>query len=186
MKTRFSISSLIGGNAFQRVLAFAALFLLFGFFSIGSVFPKFLSPYFFSGDNFVGILLATAVNGVLALGATFVIITGGIDLSVGTVMTFSAVCTALLIGDDPHDIYCHAPAGDRGRAGRSAGRCGVRLVQRPDDCQNEDPALHCHPGHDVYHQGSQPGAFQFETDLLQRSPQFPHDDHGHGIQPAIN
>lgn len=48
-------------------------------------------------DNVIGILLATTVNGVLALGATFVIITGGIDLSVGTVMTLSAVIAAVLI-----------------------------------------------------------------------------------------
>ena len=45
----------------------------------------------------IGILLATAVNGVLALGVTFVIITAGIDLSVGTVMTFSAVMTGVFI-----------------------------------------------------------------------------------------
>ena len=45
----------------------------------------------------VGILLATSVNGVLALGVTFVIITGGIDLSVGTVMTLSAVMTGVFI-----------------------------------------------------------------------------------------
>jgi ribose transport system permease protein len=55
------------------------------------------SPYFLTLDNAVGILLATTVNGVLALGATFVIITAGIDLSVGTVMTLSAVMTGVLI-----------------------------------------------------------------------------------------
>ena len=55
------------------------------------------SPYFLTGENIGGIFLATAVNGVLALGATFVIITAGIDLSVGTVMTFSAVMTAVFI-----------------------------------------------------------------------------------------
>ena len=38
----------------------------------------------------MGIMLATAVKAVLALGVTFVIITAGIDLSVGTVMTLSA------------------------------------------------------------------------------------------------
>ena len=101
MFKNFSLKQpLVGANAFQRVLAFAALFLLFTAFSMGSFFPKMLSPYFFTPDNIVGILLATSVNGVLALGSTFVIITGGIDLSVGTVMTFSAVFTALLIGDD--------------------------------------------------------------------------------------
>jgi ribose transport system permease protein len=74
----------------QRVMAFGALILLFIVFSIAS-------PFFRTFDNFVGILLATAVNGVLALGVTFVIITGGIDLSVGTVMTFSAVMTGVFI-----------------------------------------------------------------------------------------
>ena len=52
------------------------------------------SPFFLKPDNIGGIFLATAVNGILALGVTFVIINGGIDLSVGTVMTFSAVMTA--------------------------------------------------------------------------------------------
>jgi len=74
----------------QRVMAFGALILLFIVFSVAS-------PFFRTFENFVGILLATAVNGVLALGVTFVIITGGIDLSVGTVMTFSAVMTGVFI-----------------------------------------------------------------------------------------
>jgi ribose transport system permease protein len=66
------------------------LIVLFVVFSVAS-------PNFFQFNNIVGILLATAVNGVLALGVTFVIITGGIDLSVGTVMTFSAVMTGVFI-----------------------------------------------------------------------------------------
>jgi len=55
------------------------------------------SPNFLQFDNVVGILLATSVNGVLALGVTFVIITGGIDLSVGTVMTLASVMTGVFI-----------------------------------------------------------------------------------------
>lgn len=81
---------LFRSDAMQRVMAFSALIVLFVGFSIAS-------PYFRTFENFVGILLATAVNGVLALGVTFVIITAGIDLSVGTVMTFSAVMTAVFI-----------------------------------------------------------------------------------------
>ena len=65
----------------QRLLAFGGLIILFIVFSLAS-------PFFLTSDNIGGILLATAVNGVLALGVTFVIINGGIDLSVGTVMTF--------------------------------------------------------------------------------------------------
>lgn len=74
----------------QKALAFGALIVLFIGFSLAS-------PNFFQFDNIIGILLATAVNGVLALGVTFVIITGGIDLSVGTVMTFSAVMTGVFV-----------------------------------------------------------------------------------------
>src|SRR5213594_1756902 len=82
--------SFVRSDAIQRVLAFGALIALFVVFSLAS-------PNFLQFDNMVGILLATSVNGVLALGVTFVIITGGIDLSVGTVMTLSAVMTAIFI-----------------------------------------------------------------------------------------
>src|SRR6266496_2540062 len=82
--------SIFRSDAMQRLLAFGALIVLVIVFSIAS-------PYFFQFDNLVGILLATAVNGVLALGVTFVIITGGIDLSIGTVMALSAVMTGVLI-----------------------------------------------------------------------------------------
>lgn len=82
--------SLLPSDAMQRILAFGALIVIFIGFSIAS-------PYFRTFDNFVGILLATTVIGVLALGATFVIISGGIDLSVGTTMTFSAVMTGVFI-----------------------------------------------------------------------------------------
>ena len=81
---------LIPANAVQRVLAFGALIVLFIVFSLAS-------PNFLQFDNVVGILLATAVNGVLALGVTFIIITGGIDLSVGTVMTLAAVMTGVVV-----------------------------------------------------------------------------------------
>src|SRR3990172_12224539 len=82
--------SLFRSDAIQRVLAFGALIVIVIFFSLAS-------PNFLQFDNFVGILLATAVVGVLALGTTFVIISGGIDLSIGTVMTLSAVITGVLI-----------------------------------------------------------------------------------------
>src|SRR5690606_37938615 len=47
--------------------------------------------------NAMNILQATSVIGVLAVSATIVIITGGIDLSVGTAMTFSAVTAGMLL-----------------------------------------------------------------------------------------
>jgi ribose transport system permease protein len=84
------VGSFLNSDAAQKVLRFAGLIALVIVFTLAS-------PNFFTFDNIVGILLATAVNGVLALGVTFVIITAGIDLSVGTVMTFSAVMTGVFI-----------------------------------------------------------------------------------------
>lgn len=77
-------------GATQKLLAFASLILLVVFFSLSS-------ENFFRFDNIIGIMLSTAVIGVLALGSTFVIITGGIDLAVGTVMTFASVMTGVII-----------------------------------------------------------------------------------------
>jgi ribose transport system permease protein len=82
--------ALIRGDAIQRLLAFAALIVLIVFFSLSS-------PNFFQLNNIVGILIATSVVGILAFGQTFVIVSGGIDLSVGTVMTLASVMTAVAI-----------------------------------------------------------------------------------------
>ncbi len=74
----------------QQMLAFGTLIVLMIFFSI-------TSPNFFTESNITSILLATAVIGILAVGTTLVIITGGIDLSIGTGMALSAVVTGLLL-----------------------------------------------------------------------------------------
>ena len=74
----------------QKMLAFASLIVLMVFFSIAS-------PQFLQADNLVSILQSTAVNGVLAIACTFVIITSGIDLSVGTLMTFCAVMAGVVL-----------------------------------------------------------------------------------------
>src|SRR6185295_17206800 len=74
----------------QKLLAFASLLVLMVFFSVAS-------PNFLQADNMVSILQSTAVNGVLAIACTFVIITGGIDLSVGTLMTFCAVMAGVVL-----------------------------------------------------------------------------------------
>ncbi|MDQ0062310.1 ABC transporter permease [Paenibacillus harenae] len=85
VKSKFAVQS-----GLQQLLAFGSLILLIIFFSIAS-------SNFFQFSNLVGILLSTAVIGVLALGSTFVIVTGGIDLSVGTVMTLCSVMTGVFI-----------------------------------------------------------------------------------------
>jgi ribose/xylose/arabinose/galactoside ABC-type transport system permease subunit len=88
-----SVASLLNAGALQTLLAFAALLLMVLFFS----FTPWGAPYFFTFSNFTNILVATAVAGVLGLGETFVIVTGGIDLSVGTNMTLAGVMTGVVM-----------------------------------------------------------------------------------------
>ncbi len=71
----------------QKLLAPAALVILYVFFSI-------FGNNFFSLDMVKNILESSYYIGFMAFGVTFIIITGGIDLSLGTVM----MCSALLGG----------------------------------------------------------------------------------------
>jgi len=74
----------------QQLLAAASLIAILAFFS-------FASPYFFTPSNLIGILMAATVTGILALGTTFVIVSGGIDLSIGTGMTLCGVMAGVFL-----------------------------------------------------------------------------------------
>ena len=68
----------------QKLLAPAALVILYVFFSI-------FGRNFFGYEGLKQILQSSYYIGFMAFGVTFVIITGGIDLSIGTVMMCSAI-----------------------------------------------------------------------------------------------
>lgn len=67
------------------------------FLVVLAVIFTFNTPFFFSLSNFGTLLTASAVIGLLALGATFVIASGGIDLSSGAVLALTSCVCALLI-----------------------------------------------------------------------------------------
>ncbi|RPH24190.1 ABC transporter permease [Buttiauxella warmboldiae] len=58
---------------------------------------SFLSPVFFTLPNLLNILQQSSINAIIALGMTLVIISGGIDLSVGPAAALSAVLGATLM-----------------------------------------------------------------------------------------
>ncbi|MBD2094901.1 ribose ABC transporter permease [Trichocoleus sp. FACHB-591] len=62
---------------------------------IGILFT-FLTPTFLTPGNLVNIIRQASINIVLATGMTFVILTGGIDLSVGSILGVSAVVAVLV------------------------------------------------------------------------------------------
>ncbi|GAA0178794.1 ribose ABC transporter permease [Clostridium sediminicola] len=57
-----------------------------------------VSPRFLTTSNMMNVLTQVSVNAVLAIGMTFVILSGGIDLSVGSILAISGAVAATIIG----------------------------------------------------------------------------------------
>jgi len=70
------------------LLAKQGILIAFVAFMIGFTIanPKFLTP-----DNVLSVVRSSAILGVMALGVTFVVISGNLDLSVGSMMSFSTI-----------------------------------------------------------------------------------------------
>lgn len=64
-----------------------------------------LANNFFTGNNLYNLLRQTSINGIVAIGMTFVIISAGIDLSVGAVVGFSGIVAALLMAEGGWGIF---------------------------------------------------------------------------------
>jgi erythritol transport system permease protein len=73
-----------------RLRTFVALFLVLAFFSV-------MAPNFLTTANAVIVSKHVALNAFLAIGMTFVIITGGIDLSVGSIVGLCAMVAGWLV-----------------------------------------------------------------------------------------
>ncbi|GAB1483030.1 ABC transporter permease [Treponema sp.] len=73
---------------YGSLLALAALFLL------ASIIGR---PYFLQIENLINVMRQASYTGIIALGMTFVIISGGIDLSVGSMAAFVASCGVLFM-----------------------------------------------------------------------------------------
>lgn len=86
-KNSFSNNAVVKAIGTQRIIAILALVAMFSFFCLAS-------PAFRQYSTFVSILDASYYIGFMAIGVTFAIITGGIDLSIGTVL----VCSSLISG----------------------------------------------------------------------------------------
>jgi len=90
-----------------------------------------MSPNFFTVNNLLNILQQTSVNAIMAVGMTLVILTSGIDLSVGSLLALTGAVAASLVGMEVNalvavagalalGVYCHA-GDDAAAARRDAG-----------------------------------------------------------------
>ena len=80
------------GKLLVNLRAFIALFMLIGFFAV--INDSFLAP-----GNLVILTKQVAINAILGIGMTFVILTGGIDLSVGSIVGLAGMVAGALINE---------------------------------------------------------------------------------------
>lgn len=97
--SQVAIEDVVGVRAnspLQKLTGSQAFWVTVAVIIIGIV-MSFVSPVFASGDNLFNVTRNFAFIGIIALGMTAVIITAGIDLSVGSVMGISGIITALVL-----------------------------------------------------------------------------------------
>ncbi len=88
---RFSLKEIrkkVGENNFQIMSILSGLIILMLYFSLNS-------KYFFTSNNLLTIALQTSMIAIIALGQTFVLITAGIDLSIGSNIAIAGVISAM-------------------------------------------------------------------------------------------
>ena len=121
-----------------------------GYAGLNPAFPRpFRWPTFLMTGNLLNVANQIVVIAVIAVGMTMVIVTGGIDLSVGSLVAISSVIAGVLIRDVAHGDCC--------RAGRSGGLLadGDRVLQRRSALFRRDghafprPAVHRDAGNDA-------------------------------------
>ena len=95
---------------------------------------SFASPYFFTLRNIFNVLQGMSTIGIMAVGMTMVLIAGGLDLSVGSVLAVGAVLTARLM------TYSGAQSVAVGRGGLAAG-VAIGRERRALDAR-EDRSFH--------------------------------------------
>lgn len=75
---------MLEGRAFFALIAIIVVF-------------SFLSPYYFTLDNFRTMATHVAIFGILAVGMLLVILNGGIDLSVGSTLALAGIVAGFLM-----------------------------------------------------------------------------------------
>ncbi len=65
----------------------------------------YINPAFFEPNNFLGFLERAAPLMILTAGQVYVLVSGGFDLSVGSIVTYSVISAAILANNDPGSTW---------------------------------------------------------------------------------
>jgi len=96
----FDKPNTIGNNSYDYIRKFGML----AAFLLICLLLSLATPNFFSLQNMTIVLRQVSINGILAIGVTFVIITGGIDLSLGSVVALAGVVAALFAHPEEYPL----------------------------------------------------------------------------------
>ena len=94
----------------NKVIDFVSKYALYCILFVLIVYFSLRAPFFLSGDNIINIIRQTAIIGICAVGMTFIILTGGIDLSTGSVLGVSAAIAARLMVAGFHPVLASTAA----------------------------------------------------------------------------
>ena len=114
---------------------YAIMFVLLGLVVLFSL----VSPYFLTVRNLTNIVIQTTYFIIVGVGLSFVMIGGGIDLSVGYQMSLVGIVTAMLM------VVYHLPVWLAVVGWTPVGHF-LGVDQRPDRDQDQDLSPDCHPG----------------------------------------
>ena len=96
------VSHHINARTLPLIVTSLLFVMLFGFGSVAY-------PSFFSAQVFINLLIDNAFLCVVAIGMTFVILSGGIDLSVGSIVALTTMVTASLVEYQHWSIWSVIP-----------------------------------------------------------------------------
>ena len=91
-------TSIMKNDSLKRYIRSYALFIIFlGMCAVFAV----CSPTFLQMNNLINVLRSISINGILAIGMTLVIITAGIDLSIGPLVAITGVVSSMILEFHP-------------------------------------------------------------------------------------
>lgn len=91
------INTVYGGIVSNKKNSTQSVFGVLIAFILLCVVMTILSPIFLTPDNLINVLQQISINAIIAVGMTFVLLLGGIDLSVGAIVAFTGLIMAILM-----------------------------------------------------------------------------------------
>ena len=80
-----------------RKIAKQREFVIFMIVAALFIFMTFASPYFFTVPNLLAVLLGLSLEAIIAVAMTHLMVSGGFDMSVGSVVAFTGAVTAMML-----------------------------------------------------------------------------------------